>query len=562
VLQEAYRRSALELREVLKRESAAAADGGATKTSFSWGGFVELHRVEEGKQGKEGSGGGGGGGGGGSAALIERQQRQRRQQQSMRDAARRARAGGGGGDGIGGSGGSRGGGGGWGGGGDGGGGSGGGAEVRQQGDSGAAGEAGEALVEAGGGRSGGGRGSTGAGLGETAGAGEGEGAGEGAVLPAWLAASREAEVAAVDAKAAAASAEPSPHAAAAVDGVAAVQARTASESRGKAAAAVYHRQPPSRASSFGHGQQRQEEGQGQGQGQQRRQQRQQQGQQGLGQGLMEGSLWLLESVTPTWLTRRVSQVGGVVAAAAFACGDYMAQPAGAAEVLAAELVDPRTALGGAVAAFVEQFVRFCAACEDKRRLRPPQRQPPPQEAGVEAAGAEKAEEVEAEVEEVVVTAEEAALQEAVGRALSFEAELLELCYAHGRALEVAAQAEAEGQSADLALLALLQRAYQPAITHSLRALHAAARAARADALRCTRGALRVRHPEVIGLREELVSAHGVPRCSVLEASWLYSDGTERLDALPRAATVAAKVRVRMWLWLCVVRQPHVSRLQP
>ena len=254
---------------------------------------------------------------------------------------------------------------------------------------------------------------------------------------------------------------------------------------------------------------------------------------------------------------RTSQVGGAVAAAAFACGDYLAQPAAAAEVLAAELVDPRTALGGAVAAFVEQFVRFCAACEDERRLRPPPPPPPPQEAEMEAAGAEKAEEAV-----VVVTAEEAALQEAVGRALSFEAELLELCWAHGRAPEVAAQAEAEGQSADLALLALLQQAYQPAITHSLRALHAAARSARAEALRGTRGALRVRHPEVIGLREELVSAHGVPRCSVLEASWLYSEGSERLDALPRATTVAAKVRVCMWLSLRVVRQPHVSRLQP
>ena len=113
---------------------------------------------------------------------------------------------------------------------------------------------------------------------------------------------------------------------------------------------------------------------------------------------------------------RTSQVGGAVAAAAFACGDYLAQPAAAAEVLAAELVDPRTALGGAVAAFVEQFVRFCAACEDERRLRPPPPPPPPQEAEMEAAGAEKAEEAV-----VVVTAEEAALQEAVGRALSFEA---------------------------------------------------------------------------------------------------------------------------------------------
>ena len=358
------------------------------------------------------------------------------------------------------------------------------------------------------------------------------------MLPAWLAASREAEVAAADPKAAAASAEPSPHVTAAVDGVAAAQARTARAARGQAAAAVSHRQPPSRSSGSSHGQQRQ----GQQQGQQRQGQRQQQGGEGLGQGLMEGSLWLLESVTPTWLTRRVSEVGGAVAAAAFACGDYMAQPAGAAEVLAAELVNPQTALGGAVAAFVVQFVSFCAACEDERGLRPPPRPPPlPQEAEVEAVGEKEAE--EAEAEEVVVTAEEAALQEAVGRALSFEAELLELCWAHGRAPEVAAQAEAEGQSADLALLALLQQAYQPAITHSLRALHAAARSARAEALRGTRGALRVRHPEVIGLREELVSAHGVPRCSVLEASWLYSEGTERLDALPRAATVAAKVRV-------------------
>ena len=35
----------------------------------------------------------------------------------------------------------------------------------------------------------------------------------------------------------------------------------------------------------------------------------------------------------------------------------------------------------------------------------------------------------------------------------------------------------------------------------------------------------------------------MPRCSVLEASWLYSEGAERLDALPRAPTVAAKVRM-------------------
>ena len=39
VLQEAYRRSALELREVLKREGAAAADGGATKARPPCGGF-------------------------------------------------------------------------------------------------------------------------------------------------------------------------------------------------------------------------------------------------------------------------------------------------------------------------------------------------------------------------------------------------------------------------------------------------------------------------------------------------------------------------------------------
>ena len=60
-------------------------------------------------------------------------------------------------------------------------------------------------------------------------------------------------------------------------------------------------------------------------------------------------------------------------------------------------------------------------------------------------------------------------------------------------------------------------------------------------LRKTREALRLRHPEVIGLREPLVSSGGVPTSTVLEASWVYKEARDLLGRLPAERTVAGKL---------------------
>ena len=90
-----------------------------------------------------------------------------------------------------------------------------------------------------------------------------------------------------------------------------------------------------------------------------------------------------------------------------------------------------------------------------------------------------------------------------------------MCYVHGRAAEVAAQAVAAGQSSDVALLSLLQRAYQPKIEPALRKLHDVARTARGERLGVTRSRLLLLHPTTIGLRQELVSSEEEPCYTVL-----------------------------------------------
>ena len=188
------------------------------------------------------------------------------------------------------------------------------------------------------------------------------------------------------------------------------------------------------------------------------------------------------------------------------CFDAVGSPA--AKALEAELEDGEALLGGVVAAFVETC---CFACEEAVR-------------GQEAL-------------------QEMALQEMAGRILAFEGNLLEMCYVHGRAAEVAAQAEAAGQSADVVLLNLLQRTFQPKIEPALRKLHAAARITQGERLGATCSSLLLLNPATIGLRQELVSSEEEPCYTVLGASWIYAEAINELQTLPKAPTVAAKVKV-------------------
>ena len=174
-----------------------------------------------------------------------------------------------------------------------------------------------------------------------------------------------------------------------------------------------------------------------------------------------------------------------------------------------------------VAAFVGHFCLCCAQSELELRggAAPPA-------ADADVAAREAGGDVE---EERPPRAAEAALEEAVANMVSFEASMVEMLYADGRAQLVEADGgEAEGS---LLVLELLQRAYQPQVAPSLRSLHALARGARCEALRSLRTRLRLLHPSIIGLREELVSVDGVPCATLLEASWIYAKASDLLTYL-------------------------------
>ena len=119
--------------------------------------------------------------------------------------------------------------------------------------------------------------------------------------------------------------------------------------------------------------------------------------------------------------------------------------------------------------------------------------------------------------------------------LDFEAGLLEMCYAGGRA---AAIEEAHGM---LRLIEIVQEAYQPPLLAALQRLHEAARGAAAARHHATRDALRTRHPEVLGLPEKLIADGAVPCSTVLEASWLYAAAVDECRKLPSRPTAAAKL---------------------
>ena len=239
--------------------------------------------------------------------------------------------------------------------------------------------------------------------------------------------------------------------------------------------------------------------------------------------------WLVQR-----LQRRVLQVVAVTGLAEHPS----AAPRDAAAALAADLEDVQSPLGSEVSAFVQDFKRSSEAALLQLEAAADAGTGGLAEAGAEAAPADDG-------MEAPRSAAEVALAEHAARALDFESRLLDVVYGDGRAQAVEAQTAGEPPAGSLAVLDVLQRAYLPRIEPQLRALHARARGARAEALRTTLHALRLRHPELIGLREALVSASGggAPCSTVLEASWLYGEATEALKALPAERTAVGKVRV-------------------
>jgi len=250
------------------------------------------------------------------------------------------------------------------------------------------------------------------------------------------------------------------------------------------------------------------------------------------------------------LQRRVLQVVAVTGLAPQPGASHRS----AAAALAADLEDEQSPLGQEVAAFVEGFKRSseAAALQLEAAAAAGTAGVAVAVAEEEGAGAEPAD--DDALPDAPRSAAEVALAEHAARALDFESRLLDVVYGDGRAWAVEAEAEAEGEppAGSLAVLELLQRAYLPKIEPQLRRLHARARAPRAEALRTTLHALRLRHPELIGLREALVSSSGgggssgeggAPCSTILEASWLYGEAAEALKALPAERTAVGKVRV-------------------
>ena len=133
--------------------------------------------------------------------------------------------------------------------------------------------------------------------------------------------------------------------------------------------------------------------------------------------------------------------------------------------------------------------------------------------------------------------------------MSFETSLLDGLYSAGIAQRIEAEhapsnpneGTADSNRGLMALLSTVQAAYMPQCLECLRPVYAKLRQASEGELARTRHGLRLRHPEVIGLREGLISSGGVCCTSVIEASWLYGDAVDAICKLPEEGTVAGKL---------------------
>ena len=253
-----------------------------------------------------------------------------------------------------------------------------------------------------------------------------------------------------------------------------------------------------------------------------------------------------------------------------------AAPASPAAQLAARLATPTDAVGSHVSDFLSRFEAECAAHDAAwRAAREATREVTVAREGGEGGegvreggeGAREGGEGAREGGEGGACSEvaERALAEAVSSIVTFETALLDALYTAGLAQPVeaagrgapppagtavsegpAVAAETVGGGCDeggglLRLAWLVEQSFMPRCLELLRPLYQRARGAADEALRQTRQALRLRHPEVLGLREPLLLSGGVPSATVLEASWLYSDAVDALLAIGTERTVAGKL---------------------
>lgn len=117
----------------------------------------------------------------------------------------------------------------------------------------------------------------------------------------------------------------------------------------------------------------------------------------------------------------------------------------------------------------------------------------------------------------------------------FESSLLEALYDVG----VAQPIEADGGL--ICLVLAVESVFMPHCLERLRELHAIARRSASIRLQANRQAVRMVHPEVIGLIEPLVASAGAPATTVVEATWLYMEACEELSAMDAETTIAAKL---------------------
>ena len=251
------------------------------------------------------------------------------------------------------------------------------------------------------------------------------------------------------------------------------------------------------------------------------------------------------------VTARLNEVDAAAnaAAAVASAAEDAAANAAAAVASAAEDAAANAAGAAAVAAEEEAVVDVSETAEASEA----RADKPAQEASETAEASEaRADKPAQEASETAVASEaraqeettearcEALLRGVVESVLAFETSLLEALYAAGIAQPIE-QTVAGGNSGLMLLLRTVEGSFMPRCLELLKPLHARVRRSAAAKLNATRQALRLRHPEVLGLRESLVVSGGVPCTTVLEVSWLYGDAVDAMTNLPNEPTVAGKL---------------------